>query len=99
MLGKTLGVPLFQEQAMQVAIQCASFTPGEADQLRRSMATFKFTGGVSHFKDKLIGGMVANGYERDFAEAPSASSRGSGPTASPRAMPPRSRLWLMRRRG
>ena len=57
-LGKTLGVPLFQEQAMQVAIVCAGFTPGEADQLRRSMATFKFTGGVSHFKDKLIEGMV-----------------------------------------
>src|SRR3979411_2343494 len=46
-LGKTLGVPLFQEQAMQVAIHCAGFTPGEADQLRRSMATFKVTGGVS----------------------------------------------------
>ena len=67
-LGKTLGVPLFQEQAMQVAIQCAGFTPGEADQLRRSMATFKITGGVSHFRDKLIDGMVANGYERDFSE-------------------------------
>ena len=47
-LGKTLGVPLFQEQAMQVAIECAGFTAGEADQLRRSMATFKFTGGVAH---------------------------------------------------
>jgi error-prone DNA polymerase len=67
-LGKTLGVPLFQEQAMRVAIECAGFTPGEADQLRRSMATFKHTGGVSAFKEKLIAGMVANGYERDFAE-------------------------------
>ncbi len=67
-LGKTLGVPLFQEQAMRVAIVCAGFTPGEADQLRKSMATFKFTGGVSAFRDKLIAGMVANGYERDFAE-------------------------------
>ncbi|NVN04859.1 error-prone DNA polymerase [Asaia spathodeae] len=67
-LGKTLGVPLFQEQAMQVAIKCAGFTPGEADQLRRSMATFKFTGGVSHFRTKLIEGMVANHYDRDFAE-------------------------------
>jgi len=66
-LGKTLGVPLFQEQAMQVAIHCAGFTPGEADQLRRSMATFKFTGGVSHFRDKLINGMVARGYAPDFA--------------------------------
>ena len=67
-LGKTLGVPLFQEQAMQVAIVCAGFTPGEADQLRRAMATFKFTGGVSHFSDKLIAGMVDNGYAQEFAE-------------------------------
>ncbi|HEX4768365.1 MAG TPA: error-prone DNA polymerase [Lichenihabitans sp.] len=67
-LGKTLGVPLFQEQAMRVAIECAGFTPGEADQLRRSMATFKFTGGVSKFRDKLLAGMVSNGYELDFAE-------------------------------
>jgi error-prone DNA polymerase len=67
-LGKTLGVPLFQEQAMKVAIECAGFTPSEADQLRRSMATFKHTGGVSKFRDKLVSGMVANGYERDFAE-------------------------------
>ncbi|WP_425994719.1 error-prone DNA polymerase [Afipia sp. DC4300-2b1] len=67
-LGKTLGVPLFQEQAMRVAIECAGFTPGEADQLRRAMATFKHTGGVSKFGEKLIGGMVANGYTREFAE-------------------------------
>lgn len=67
-LGKTLGVPLFQEQAMRVAIECAGFTPGEADMLRKSMATFKFTGGVSSFKTKLIDGMVDNGYERAFAE-------------------------------
>jgi error-prone DNA polymerase len=67
-LGKTLGVPLFQEQAMRVAIECAGFTPGEADMLRKSMATFKFTGGVSSFKAKLIDGMVGKGYERAFAE-------------------------------
>ncbi|MBZ9848066.1 error-prone DNA polymerase [Mesorhizobium sp. CA14] len=67
-LGKTLGVPLFQEQAMRVAIECAGFTPGEADMLRKSMATFKFTGGVSSFKTKLIDGMVDNGYEPAFAE-------------------------------
>ena len=67
-LGKTLGVPLFQEQAMRVAIECAGFTPGEADQLRRAMATFKHTGGVSKFGQKLVNGMVANGYEREFAE-------------------------------
>ncbi|WP_295044480.1 error-prone DNA polymerase, partial [uncultured Paracoccus sp.] len=67
-LGKTLGVPLFQEQAMRVAIECAGFTPGEADMLRKSMATFKFTGGVSAFKDKLVSGMVARGYDPNFAE-------------------------------
>ena len=67
-LGKTLGVPLFQEQAMRVAIECAGFTPGEADMLRKSMATFKFTGGVSKFREKLVNGMVANGYEAEFAE-------------------------------
>ena len=66
-LGKTLGVPLFQEQAMRVAIECAGFTPGEADQLRRAMATFKYTGGVSHFQTKLIEGMKAKGYTADFA--------------------------------
>ncbi|MCC7248251.1 MAG: hypothetical protein IT473_06490, partial [Lysobacter sp.] len=67
-LEKTLGVPLFQEQAMKVAIVGAGFTPAEADALRRAMATFKFTGGVSHFYDKLVEGMVSRGYPRDFAE-------------------------------
>jgi error-prone DNA polymerase len=67
-LEKTLGVPLFQEQAMKVAIVGAGFTPAEADQLRRAMATFKMTGGVSHFYDKLVEGMVSRGYPRDFAE-------------------------------
>ena len=67
-LGKTLGVPLFQEQAMRVAIECAGFTPGEADQLRRAMATFKVTGGVSHFGKKLVSGMVERGYDLAFAQ-------------------------------
>ncbi len=67
-LGKTLGVPLFQESAMKVAVTCAGFTAGEADQLRRAMATFKFTGGVSKFKDKLVSGMVKKGYTAEFAE-------------------------------
>lgn len=66
-LGKTLGVPLFQEQAMRIAIECAGFSAGEADQLRRAMATFKHTGGVSKFGSKLIQGMVDNGYEHEFA--------------------------------
>ncbi len=90
-LDKTLGVPLFQEQAMQVAIQCAGFTPGEADQLRRAMATFKITGGVSHFKDKLIEGMVAPATRAPSPRRPSARSRASAPTASPKATPPASR--------
>ena len=67
-LGKTLGVPLFQEQAMKVAIVCARFTPERADQLRRAMATFKQTGGVDEFRQELIDGMVANGYAPAFAE-------------------------------
>jgi error-prone DNA polymerase len=66
-LGKTLGVPLFQEQAMRVAIVCAGFSADEADQLRRSMATFKMTGGVSKFQKKLIDGMIARGYPEEFA--------------------------------
>ncbi|CAN5365206.1 error-prone DNA polymerase [soil metagenome] len=77
-LGKTLGVPLFQEQAMRVAIECAGFTPGEADQLRRAMATFKFTGGVSHFRTKLVGGMVERGYPQDFAEQTFSQLEGFG---------------------
>jgi error-prone DNA polymerase len=67
-LEKTLGVPLFQEQAMQVAIIGAGFTPGEADLLRRAMATFKITGGVGEFRDKLISGMRGNGISQAFAE-------------------------------
>ncbi|WLR95381.1 error-prone DNA polymerase [Shinella zoogloeoides] len=67
-LSKTLGVPLFQESAMRVAMVCAGFSGGEADQLRKSMATFKFSGGVSRFKDKLVAGMVKNGYTAEFAE-------------------------------
>jgi error-prone DNA polymerase len=67
-LGKTLGVPLFQEQAMQVAMVAAGFSPTEADQLRRAMATFKTTGGVNAFRDKLITGMLDNGYAREYAE-------------------------------
>ena len=67
-LRKTLGVPLFQEQAMNVAIVGAGFTPAEADALRRSMATFKFTGGVSRFRDPMINGMLERGYSLEFAE-------------------------------
>ncbi|WP_049735296.1 error-prone DNA polymerase [Rhizobium ecuadorense] len=67
-LHRTLGVPLFQESAMKIAMVCAGFTGGEADQLRKSMATFKFTGGVSRFEDKLVSGMIRNGYSPEFAK-------------------------------
>src|SRR6056297_681285 len=67
-LGKTLGVPLFQEQAMQIAIIGAGFTPEEADRLRRSLATFKKHGNVSEFRNRFLRGMRANGYDMDFAE-------------------------------
>ncbi|TAY23196.1 DNA polymerase III subunit alpha [Rhizobium ruizarguesonis] len=77
-LSKTLGVPLFQESAMRVAMVCAGFTGGEADQLRKSMATFKFTGGVSRFKDKLVSGMVKNGYTQEFAEKTFSQLEGFG---------------------
>ena len=67
-LGKTLGVPLFQEQAMRIAIEAARFTPEQANQLRRSMATFRNVGTIQTFFDQMVGGMVGRGYERDFAE-------------------------------
>src|SRR5205814_3474437 len=67
-LGKTLGVPLFQEQAMRIAIVAAGFTASEADELRRSMATFKAKGMVAHFEKKLIGGMLKNGYKLEYAQ-------------------------------
>lgn len=68
-LGKTLGVPLFQEQCMRIAIECAGFSPGEADQLRRAMATFKHTGTIHKFHRKVVDGMTARGYDAEFAES------------------------------
>ncbi|MFY7731105.1 MAG: error-prone DNA polymerase, partial [Flavobacterium sp.] len=67
-LERTLGVPLFQEQAMEIAIVAAGFTPAEADGLRRSMATFKAKGKVSDWEKKLVAGMMAKGYEESFAK-------------------------------
>ena len=67
-LGRTLGVPLFQEQAMKIAMVAARFTAAEADRLRRAMATFKRTGTIHTFRDKMVEGMVGRGYERPFAE-------------------------------
>jgi error-prone DNA polymerase len=67
-LGRTLGVPIFQEQVMQIAMVAADFTAGEADDLRRSMAAWKRKGGVKRFYDRLVGRMIERGYEAAFAE-------------------------------
>ncbi|ABV91851.1 DNA polymerase III, alpha subunit [Dinoroseobacter shibae DFL 12 = DSM 16493] len=67
-LSKTLGVPLFQEQAMQIAIVGAGFDPSEADRLRRALATFKKHGNVSEFRTRFLKGMAQNGYDTAFAE-------------------------------
>ena len=68
-LERTLGVPIFQEQAMQIAIVAAGFTPGEADQLRRAMAAWKRRGGLEPFRERLLDGMKSRGYADEFAEA------------------------------
>jgi error-prone DNA polymerase len=67
-LGKTLGVPLFQEQAMRIAIVAAGFTASEADRLRRAMATFRRMGTINSFEEKFVKGMIARGYDPDFAD-------------------------------
>ena len=68
-LGRTLGVPVFQEQVMQVAMLAAGFTAGEADQLRRAMAAWKRKGGLEKYYGRIVDGMTSRGYERQFAEA------------------------------
>src|SRR5216117_201142 len=68
-LGRTLGVPIFQEQVMQLAMVAAGFTPGEADRLRRAMSAWKRKGGLEPFEKKLKAGMQRNGYEEAFADA------------------------------
>ena len=77
-LAKTLGVPLFQEQAMQIAIIGAGFSPEEADRLRRALATFKKHGHISHFQDRFMAGMRDNGYDDDFAARCFAQIEGFG---------------------
>jgi DNA polymerase III alpha subunit len=77
-LGKTLGVPLFQEQAMQIAIVGAGFDPSEADRLRRALATFKKHGNVTEFRDRFMEGMAANGHDADFAARCFAQIEGFG---------------------
>ena len=68
-LGRTLGVPVFQEQVMQIAILAAGFTPGEADALRRAMAAWKRKGGLDKYHDKIVQGMTERGYTLEFAES------------------------------
>src|SRR6185436_8797447 len=77
-LSRTLGVPIFQEQVMQLAIVAAGFTPGEADQLRRSMAAWKRRGGLGHFEKRLIEGMRVRGYDESFAHAIFSQIQGFG---------------------
>ncbi|MBR7746151.1 error-prone DNA polymerase [Undibacterium baiyunense] len=68
-LSRTLGVPIFQEQVMQIAMVAADFTPGEADELRRAMAAWKRKGGLAHYQSRIVDTMVKNGYEKEFAQA------------------------------
>ena len=77
-LGRTFGVPIFQEQVMALAVVAAGFSPGEADQLRRGMAAWRKKGGLEHFEHKLIGGMLERGYSADFARRIFAQIQGFG---------------------
>ena len=77
-LARTYGVPLFQEQAMQIAVVAAGFTPSEADRLRRSLATFKRMGTIGSFRDRFVSGMLARGYDADFAARCFAQIEGFG---------------------
>ncbi len=77
-LHKTLGVPLFQEHAMRLAIDCAGFTPNEADQLRRAMATFKNVGTIANFEKQLVSGLIKNGFPEEFAKRLFAQIKGFG---------------------
>ncbi len=77
-LGRTYGVPLFQEQAMQIAVVAAGFSAAEADRLRRSLATFKRMGTIGDFRDRFISGMLARGYDADFAQRCFAQIEGFG---------------------
>jgi error-prone DNA polymerase len=77
-LVKTLGIPLFQEQAMRIAIVAAKFTPEEANGLRRAMATFRRAGTIQYFEDKFIQGMIARGYDPNFAASCFSQIRGFG---------------------
>ena len=99
-LERTLGVPIFQEQVMQLAVVAAGFTPGEADLLRRSMAAWKRKGGLEHLQQRLISGMLAQGYKREFADADlPADTRVSANMVSPNRTRRVLRCSFMSRRG
>src|SRR3546814_12533293 len=84
-LGRTLGVPLFQEQAMKLAITAAEFTPDEANGLRRAMATLRNVGTIHQYKDQTIGVMVQRGYERDVDDRCSKQIEGFGSYGFPKS--------------
>src|SRR5260221_2712038 len=86
-LRRTLGVPIFQEQVMQIAVVAAGFTAGEADQLRRSMAAWKRRGGLEPFRERLLSGMQANGYGAEFAEGIYRQIMGVGGYGFPESQP------------
>jgi hypothetical protein len=95
-LERTLGVPIFQEQVMQVAILAAGFTPGEADQLRRAMAAWKRKGGLEQYYERIVGGMLANAATTSPSPSrSSARSRASANTAFPNRTRPASRCSRM----
>ena len=98
-LKRTLGVPLFQEQAMSIAIEAAGFSPEKADLLRRAMATFKRVGTIDRYRDEFINGMADRGYPRDFAERCFKQIQGFGEYGFPKVMPRASRCWSTRRPG
>ncbi|RXZ38812.1 error-prone DNA polymerase [Oxalobacteraceae bacterium CAVE-383] len=77
-LKRTLGVPIFQEQVMQIAIIAAGFTPGEADELRRAMAAWKRKGGLEHYRARIVGTMARNGYDEEFAKRVFEQMKGFG---------------------
>ena len=85
-LGKTLGVPLFQEQAIQIAMKGAGFSLKDTDRLRRSLATFKRNGTVNKFKKRFIDGMLKNGYDKDFATKCFSQISGFGEYGFPKVM-------------
>ena len=98
-LEKTLGVPLFQEQAMRLAVVAAGFTPGEADQLRRAMGAWRRPGLIDQFHKKLIDGMLAGGMSAEYAEAIFLQIRGLATMAFPSRTRPVSPCWSTSRPG